>query len=389
VTTYAVDGSTRFLVSVWAAGVGHRAAAVCELPDAVPQPVAAELSEALTRLSQQLWDTYASPQTPATDPDADDLTASERGEGFNGVLQALAKPYLPDGQGLLMVSYDPLLEAAHAVGRALHAVGEGRATRAVNDEVGVEVDAVLRAHRGDLTGRAVQAVALDRFDVSPVQIAAADQLLRVDPMGSEALWTSVDAAAACVAAAHWLAGAAQVAAEVADVEPAAVFGYADDIEAVSIDVPATVVTAILDEQVSPREVVIALLAEAAAVREGRVPDPVAMLQRVDDVRAQIARLPLEQREHVVDGMLERLTLLNPLRPARDLLEHLLDGIRACLIVNREAAADTRILPAGGLNSEDGDQFDDEAADAACALVDEEFMAAVRQRAGRDSERLGR
>ena len=135
-TTYALADSPPRLMAFWAAGVGHRAAVVCRLSDAVPQPVSEQLSEALTELSQRLWDTYLRLPAPATDPYLDELARQERGEGFTGVLRAVNAPHLPDSQGLLMVSYDPLIEAAHAVGRALQAAGDVAANRAVTAEIG-------------------------------------------------------------------------------------------------------------------------------------------------------------------------------------------------------------------------------------------------------------
>ncbi|WP_329485160.1 hypothetical protein OG618_00995 [Kitasatospora sp. NBC_01246] len=69
------------------------------------------------------------------------------------------------------------------------------------------------AELGDLTGRARQAVRLGREGASPVQVAAADRILEQDPFGPAALFTGIDPTAAAVAAAHWLAAAAEVTAE--------------------------------------------------------------------------------------------------------------------------------------------------------------------------------
>jgi hypothetical protein len=58
---------------------------------------------------------------------------------------------------------------------------------------------------------------------------------------------------------------------------------------------------VLDEGMSPRQVVTGLLAEADAMRDGRVLTPVGMLQRVDAARGEIARLRLAQHEKVGAG----------------------------------------------------------------------------------------
>jgi len=393
VTTYALEPESRAVLAVWGTGVGHRATALCRLAEGVPQPVAQELCEALTRLSEELWDTYLSPTSADQDTDEQELLRQERGEGLSNVLAAIGAPHLPDQRGLLLVSYDPMVEYAHTAGRALHGIGDPEVARAVAADVQAEINAVERAGRGDLSGRAAQAVSLDRVDVSPVQVAAADRILHDQPLGTAALWTSVDPAAACVAAAHWLAAAAEVAADLAGLAPPEVFGYADDIEAVSVEVPAHVVEAILGEHASSREVVTGLLVEAAAVREGRVPDPAALLARVDNALTEVRRIRVGQREQVLAALLARLTPLDPLRPARDLLEHLLSGARACLLVYREEAVSRatpdRVPPPDDADSDADDDVDEDELDEISTRVSEDFTAAVRHRAARDHARLTR
>lgn len=196
------------------------------------------------------------------------------------------------------------------------------------------------AERGDLTGRAAQAVELDRVDASPVQVDAADELLRANPLGSAGLFTALDPAAACVAAAHWLVAAATVAGDADDREPWEVFAESDTIQACSIDVPTLIVEAISVDGRSPRDIVLGLLAAAALVRQGRVPDPDVVAEQVSDAYRQAEQAPPEQRDGVLRSLLPpRSTLLDPLRPSRDLLEHLLDGTQASLVLYREVAAD--------------------------------------------------
>ncbi|TDB76185.1 hypothetical protein [Micromonospora sp. KC723] len=87
----------------------------------------------------------------------------------------------------------------------LHQLADAALTDAVAAEVDVEVGAVRRAELGGLSGRAEQAASLDRLDASPVQVSAADELLRASPRGGELLSAAADPAASCVAAAHWSA----------------------------------------------------------------------------------------------------------------------------------------------------------------------------------------
>lgn len=82
--------------------------------------------------------------------------------------------------------------------------------RAVIADVEEEVTAAANAARGDLTGRAQQAVMLTRVTPSPAQIAVADRLLHDVPMGSPRLYTEVEPSAAAVAAIHWFLAAVAV-----------------------------------------------------------------------------------------------------------------------------------------------------------------------------------
>jgi hypothetical protein len=107
---------------------------------------------------------------------------------FAKVLPALSKPNLPQN-GTVLISYIPVEESAHRVGRALHGISSADLTDQVAAEVKVELEAVEQAELGDLSGRARQAVALTRADASPTQVAAADRLLYADPLGSqESVW---------------------------------------------------------------------------------------------------------------------------------------------------------------------------------------------------------
>src|SRR6266508_3439917 len=278
-TTYGLDVEQRMVWAVWPVGVGQHAATVGALPASADREVGEQLCEALTGLSEALWDTYTRPASAA---DADDEQERWRREqqrdGFVEVLEAIAAPRMPDERGLLLVSYNPVVESAHGLGRVLRQVGDPALTGAVLAEAGREIEAVAAAERGELSERAVQAVVLDRVDASPVQVQAADRLLAEHPLGTPRLLTSVDPAAACVAAAHWLAAAADVAADAAGIGAPEVFTAADDLEAVSVEVPSMVVAAVVDDGVPPREVVLELLAEATAMREGRVVDPSVLVE---------------------------------------------------------------------------------------------------------------
>lgn len=337
----------------------------------------------MTRLSEALWDTYVNPASAVTDPqDADQerWRRERQREAFDDVVDGIRSPNLPDESGMMITSYNPVEGSAHHLGRTLHEINDPPLTNTVADDAQLEIDAVRAAERGDLTGRAAQAVELDRVDASPVQVDAADELLRANPLGSAGLFTALDPAAACVAAAHWLVAAATVAGDADDREPWEVFAEADTIEACSIEVPALIVEAIVADDRAPRDIVLGLLAAAALVRQGRVPDPDVVAEQVSDAYRQAEQAPPEQRDGMLRALLPpRSTLLDPLRPSRDLLEHLLDGIQASLVLYREVAADDSV--------DDGASLGTDTDTANRDMVQDDFVAEVRAVAAETHPRL--
>ncbi|WP_436528500.1 hypothetical protein [Actinoplanes sp. HUAS TT8] len=362
-TIYAVhDGALGGILAVWPTGDAHRAAVLGSAFIGAGPSETVMLAEALSELSRSLWQVYAEPAQ---------LDDEQMGGGseamFAAVAEAITAPNLPNGDGSVLMSYDEPVECAHEVGRVLHAIGDSAISEVVVVEVGSEVDAIQRAGRGDFAGRAAQGVVAEVVDPPPSQVATADQLFRASPLGDPRLFHDVTPAAACVAGAHWLVAAAGVAAECAGVAAGAVFADADDIEAVSVEVPTYVVRQSL-AGLGPREIVTQMLSEAANARDGLTPDPLRLPALVDAARAEALSLPVGKRGDALMMLLQRLTPLDPGRASRDLLEHLLDGIRSCLMVYDEAIGDV------------GVEADEDPTSAAGQRSTHAFLAAVRERA---------
>lgn len=392
-TRYAFDEERGVLLASWSTGSGDAASIVAEVPSVPDRRAALRLAERLSELSRTLWRCYTHPASAAASLDVN--TRGWRREGnrnaFAEVLPALAKPNLPQN-GTMLVSYIPVEESAHGVGRALHAIGNNALTSQVTAEVQAELEAVEQAELGDLSGRARQAVVLSRADASPVQVAVADRLLHDHPLGSDALLSDVDPTAAAVAAAHWLDVAATVAAEASGLEPEQVVLEADNIEALPHETP-TLVLESLASGMSPHAVITGLIRDAMAVAEGTLPN----IDLLDELSERLERLAphidLEdpgQREQFMGSL--RITPLDPSRPALDLLEDLLSGIHGCWLIYQEYAeppgSSDEVIDAG----EVGDRDDDEEPDGAYYEVrDEELMAAfieaVRAVAAEEHDRL--
>ena len=342
-TTYSFDPVTRSLVATWQTGRGHLAATVLDFPAGADDLHARQLAYRLTKLSEQLWHTYTQPATAAEsyEPGTEAWRRAEERIAFGRVVDTLRTPTPPDAHGTVVVPEDRVTEHAYRAGRALMRIGDAAVTDAVTEEIQLEVDAVDSAERGDLTGRAEQAVMLARVDPSPAQVAAADQLLAEDPLGAAELFTEVEPTAAAVAAAHWLNSAAIVTSKRTGLPVSSIVSEADNIAAVNHETP-TLVLERLEENSTPRDVICRLVSEALVVRDGGIPDIDDVIAQVRDAEersatyAAINGLPPERTEKFRYALLpRRLTTLDPQRPARDLLEDLLEGIYGCMLLFRE------------------------------------------------------
>jgi hypothetical protein len=305
-TTYAHDRTASSIIAVWETGAGAVAKRIARVPSRATAAMVLRLVEALTSLSSIGWRAYSDPYVfgpPSAGP----------------VLKGLRWPD-PPRDGVLGHRSDPLTDCAHELGRALHAVGTSAVVRSVAQEVETELDAVERAIRGDLSGRARQAVLLTRLDASPSQIAAADGFLRDVPMGSEELFTEVDGMAAATAAIPWLRAAAEVTAALSGLDPVGVLEEAE--RAQGCDVTAAVHVLEMVAEMSP--VAVARELAGPAVLAGR------------------GMLLVDAHSHEEP----RFTLVDPGRPARSLLESVIKAIQACFVVYSEHLAPDRFPDAG-------------------------------------------
>lgn len=343
VTVYIHHPDAARVDAAWPTGRGHRGQAVLTVPAGVDPAQVDALAQSLTDLSAALWRVYTD---PAEAPNVDDAERERRHEHRAAVDTApdlVRRPHTPDEAGTLLVEYNPVAEGAHRVGRAVGRLGEVALAEEVANEVAAECDAVGRAELGDLTGRAVQAVALDRADASPAQVERAHELFADSVLGSEGLLTEVEPAAACVAAAYWLAAAAEAVEAQAGCPAARVVMEADNISALPVESPTMVLEAVVGQDRVPREVVHKAIAAARRAAAGEIPDLEALLAQVEQAHQRAADIAQVTAEDLLPG---RTTPLDPTRPARDLLEDLLEGLRGCWLLFDEEVAGELAGPEG-------------------------------------------
>lgn len=299
------------------------------------QPVVAvrthgrRLAALLTILSEALWRGYTHPPAAAEDDMSPNTEGWRRQHERDLVaqLEEVLKDETPtsDSTDAYLVSYQPLEEVARQIARVLTAIGELEVRAAVVAELRAEVEAVHQAEAGDLRERAAQALLLTRSTTNPLHVVAAEQALSATPYGGGAL-LRIDPAAASVAGARCLLAAASVAGEVAGVPTARVIEESDNIEAVPVLTPTHVLEQ-MEVGAAAEDVVHQLLAEALAVAEGRVLDADELIDRLTIDPHDHPHLRAEDLEVLRSD--QRLCLLDPRRPALDLLEDLLSGLQAC------------------------------------------------------------
>ncbi|MFJ7244395.1 hypothetical protein ACIQWA_07060 [Kitasatospora sp. NPDC098652] len=332
-TRYSIDPERHELIATWGTGEGDLATCIAAVPAGTDTAALMRLARALTHLSEAAWRTYTHPASAAVsqEPNSEGWRRAEERKAFDEVPGAITRPNLPR-DGMLDVEYSPLAESAHRAGRALHALDNADLTDSVLAETATELAAVESAELGDLTGRARQAVLLSREGASPVQVAAANRLLEQNPFGPAALSTEIDPTAAAVAAAHWLAAAAEVAAEASGHSPTAVLFEADNIEALPHETP-TLVLQLLKAGASPYDAVTGLVRHALHIADGLLPDPAGLREQLEDIDDALAQHTGPDTDPEDTGL--RLTPLDPKRPAPDLLEDLLAGIHGCWLLHEE------------------------------------------------------
>ncbi|GAA1949425.1 hypothetical protein GCM10009838_00600 [Catenulispora subtropica] len=410
-----MDVERSVLVGAYSTGAGDVGFTVAALPAGVSVDAALSVAARLDALSRALWRCYTHPAAAAGDDMTDDSEGwrrqSER-EEFDRVLEAVEKPNLPDAGGGIIVEYSVVAESAHRLGRAVHAIGDQAFAAAVRAQAAAELAAVEQAELGDLSGRAVQAVMLSRTSASPVQVAAADALLREELLGGAQLFTAVDPTSAAVAAAHWLHAAATVAAAASGYEVTQVVVAADDIEEVPVATPSMVL-AMMQAGASPHDAVTALIGEAVDIAEGKIPNLPGLLDALTEA-TENAEQQGDDDEELLRTLLSeiRTTPLDTSRPAPDLLEDLLTGIYACMLLYREyeselddeetiqafdlaevddvvgaVLAEEDSAAAAGDENEDEDEDENGEEPDWPELASPRFLAAVRAQAAATADRL--
>ncbi|MFJ5123091.1 hypothetical protein [Kitasatospora sp. NPDC088548] len=380
-TRYSIDPERHELIATWGTGEGGLATRIGVLPAGTGTSALLGLARALTQLSEAAWRTYTHPASAASsqEPNSEGWRRSEERKAFDEVPLAITRPNLPQ-DGMLDVSYSPLVESAHRAGRALHTLDDRELTDAVLAETATELAAVENAELGDLTGRARQAVLLSREGASPVQVAAADRLLEQNPFGPAALLTEIDPTAAAVAAAHWLAAAAEVTAEATGHSPTTLLLEADNSEALPHETP-TLVLELLEAGVSPYDAVTGLVRHALHIADGLLPDPAGLREQLEDLDDDLAEHTGPDTDPEDTGL--RLTPLDPRRPARDLLEDLLTGIHGCQLLHEEYDDPDH----EDADADEAEDRNDEQAEQHQGHGRERFAHLVRETATRHRDRL--
>lgn len=198
---------------------------------AVPEDVGRKVSHLLTQASSALWDIYRRRSGP-------NIAFLDQSDALIAVTGGEIDDAAPLGLGEAEA-------AAHRLGALVVAVGDSVLASTVREQLRADVEAVRAAANGMFTGRAGQAVPLDRASPVAEQVMAAEMALAADPLTPR--WSAgVGPVSACVAVARWLVVAAEVAGGATGMAPAAVFAAADGMAPLGTDLPAEMVGRIRD-----------------------------------------------------------------------------------------------------------------------------------------------
>lgn len=322
-TKYGYRTDTKEILAFWESALGANAVFVTKVTDI---RLGERLAAALSMLSAEVWEMYCGTPGSTGDPEVPDTQAwrvRKAWKALEDLADTVRNPGREEDSGIRRSS-TPANQVADTVGLMLHELGNRKVTEAVAGEVQAEVDGMLRADRGDFTGRARQAVSLTRLEVSPTQVEAAWQIIAnaETPWGNE-LFGVLDPTAACAAVADWLQGAVELAAERIGVSSDEVLE-----ERIFEDIPTRISGTVLDllaEGMSSSQAVQFLVSDAVAVSRGDLPKDIgALLVAAEMLRQSGGAMPTEG--------LPRLTHLDPSRPALDMLAELLVGIFGCFVV---------------------------------------------------------
>lgn len=306
-TTYAHDPTASTIVATWPTGDGAVAHKVARVPGNTAPELARRAAGVLSRLSALLWLAYSELEIDEIAP--------------FGLVEAVRFPNQPVGD-LLRFMEDDRVEAAHLLGRIVDRV-PGKAFRdAIVADVRAELDAIMAADDGDLTGRARQAVVHVRPNPDEAHLAAAHAALYDDPLGPPELLTSVEPNSAAVAALRWLRASAGHVATVVGHPVDDVVALAEAIGHEDLRITRQVLDPV--HGLSDDEVVRDLLQEAVLAYRGYfvlcpdAPEPF-------DSDPVLEGSP-EHRHRAVE------TLLDPAEPGRCLVEGVIRGLQGCFRV---------------------------------------------------------
>lgn len=223
------------------------------------------------------------------------------------------------------------IEAGLTVGRlrrALDGIEDRVFVSTVVADLIEELAVVGRAERGDLTGRARQASTRTRDRVIPEQVDAVLALLWRSPLGGSALGQECDPCSGAMAAVGYLLAAAR-AVDVSQKGVWEVLASVEDASGYNCDAALVLTERVLGGE-SAQDAVLALLSEAVCATDGSLPDAGDMKRRLRKADACARRIAPGDRD-IRAGLLSevRVTVLDPRRPAPQLIEELLAAIAGC------------------------------------------------------------
>ena len=331
-TRYAYNPSTRTIHATWSESTRHAdtIVLVATTDESVADPDVHQLLAALARLSNAAWDTYAHHSWTRVEGVNDYFETTDQYKELkrlDTVCDSIRNTQAPS-ESAPANDHTTIGKFTHEVGQALLTIGSTELTEAVVADIEAELSAIEAARAGVFAGRSAQALQLTTTRVVDAHVVAASEIFATGEP-SLAAFEHLEPSSVAVAAAHWVYAASVVAGKAAKCHPVEVIYEADGIDGMPVLTVSAVVSQ-LSAGYSPRHVVASMISKAQRVATGTLYGENSIYDLFEESYEKAT-----PRDSFYESFSQGVFILNPLRPALNILEDMIDGVMGAWLVYDE------------------------------------------------------
>ena len=330
-TRYAYNPSTREIHATWSESTRHAdtISLVATTDESVEDSDVHRLLESLARLSNAAWDTYAHRVWMTVEDGDIHFDNPQRFEELmrlDTVCDSIRNTQAPS-ESAPANDHTTIGKFSHEVGQAMLTIGSTELTEAVVADIEAELSAIEAARAGVFAGRSAQALQLTTTRVVDVHVVAASEIFATGEP-SLAAFEHLEPSSVAVAAAHWVYAASVVAGKAAKCHPVEVIYEADGIDGMPVLTVSAVVSQ-LSAGYSPHHVVASMISKAQRVATGTLYGENSIYDLFEE------SYEATPRDSYYESFSQGVFILNPLRPALNILEDMIDGVEGAWLVYDE------------------------------------------------------